>query len=94
MTTIFETPKGDILVVCKGADSVVKELLKHKDHEDMKKTDKFLEDYSNKGLRTLLYVSKVVPREVYDEWNLRWSQAKLMNAGKLEKIAKLGAEME
>jgi magnesium-transporting ATPase (P-type) len=30
MTTIFEAPNGEILCICKGADSIVKELLKDK----------------------------------------------------------------
>jgi len=84
MTTILETPTGEILVVCKGADSIVKELLKDPKQADMEKTDSFLKDYSLTGLRTLLYVSKVVPKEQYNEWNYRWSQAKLMNKGKKE----------
>jgi phospholipid-translocating ATPase len=94
MTTIFETPDGEILVVCKGADSVVKELLKDKDQPDMVKTDGYLREYSNKGLRTLLYVSKVIPRDVYDEWQNRWGLAKTMSSGKAEKLASLGAEIE
>lgn len=73
MTTIMETPTGEILVVCKGADSIVKELLRDKDQADMHKTEDFMTEYSNKGLRTLLYVSKVVDREYYEEWLQRWA---------------------
>lgn len=53
----------------------------------MKKTDSYLREYSNKGLRTLLYVSKVVPKDVYDEWQNRWGMAKTMSTGKVEKLA-------
>jgi len=43
----------------------------------MAKTNAFLDEYSSKGLRTLLYVSKVIPRLEYDEWNYRWAKASL-----------------
>ena len=41
-----------------------------------------------------MYVSKVIPRQEYDEWNYRWAKANLLATGKAKKLARLGAEME
>jgi len=92
MTTVVETPDNEILVICKGADSIIEKRLR--DKNTMDKTAKYLEDFSNKGLRTLLIAGKIVPRAEYNEWNHRYSQAAVLTKGKAEKLAALGEELE
>lgn len=92
MTTVLETPDNEILVICKGADSIIEKRLR--DKNTMSKTAKYLEDFSNKGLRTLLIAGKIVPRDEYNEWNHRYSQATILTKGKAEKLAALGEELE
>lgn len=80
MTCIFETPKGEILLTCKGADTILRpRLKKHLQEEAYQKTLNFLDTCSVMGLRTLLYTSKIIPRDEYNNWNYRWAKAELMN---------------
>lgn len=60
----------------------------------MEITDKFLEEYANEGLRTLLLVEKVLEPEEYERWNARYQEACLAIHGREEKIFALGEELE
>jgi magnesium-transporting ATPase (P-type) len=63
MTVVVRDPKGQVRVMCKGADSILFPLLKRtKESKDIEKcTNAFLEEYAKEGLRTLLLVEKVMP---------------------------------
>ena len=53
MSVIVRTDDGRILVICKGADSIIEKRLKsNQDH--LEKTKGFLDDFAKTGLRTLL----------------------------------------
>ena len=69
MTSVLRDPDGDILVMCKGADSVLLPLLKNPDDPDVKElikqTNLYLDEYAKTGLRTLLIVEKRISDEEY-----------------------------
>lgn len=52
----------------------------------LEESQKFLEDYANEGLRTLLIAYKFVEEDVYAEWNTKFQKALLMTAGKEKAI--------
>ena len=54
MTVIVKTPDGRILVMTKGADSIIVPRLRNGQDELIKKTSRNLLSYANEGLRTLL----------------------------------------
>lgn len=71
MTVIVRAPDGRIVVMCKGADSIILPLL-HKDSMNVKETIGMLEKYSREGLRTLLIVEKEITEEEYNVWNKKY----------------------
>ena len=59
MTVIVRTPEDKILVVCKGADSIIEKRLVP-GQALLQKTHHYLETYAKQGLRTLLIASKEI----------------------------------
>lgn len=53
MSVVVRTPENKILVICKGADSIIEKRLKARS-PTLKKTQNFLDAYAKTGLRTLL----------------------------------------
>lgn len=68
MTVIVRNPEGQIIVMCKGADSIILPLLR-KDSENVESTISLLEMYSREGLRTLLLAQKEISEQEYNRWN-------------------------
>ena len=61
--------------MCKGADSIIKERLDLKSDSnslEMDKTQKYVDEYAEEGLRTLLLAKKSLERQYYDAWNERF----------------------
>jgi len=67
MTVIVRTPEGKIMVVCKGADSIIEKRLRP-GQGVLPTTNKFLEEYANEGLRTLLIAYRYVTEDFFNEW--------------------------
>jgi P-type E1-E2 ATPase len=57
MTVVVKTPEGKIIVICKGADSIIEKRLKP-GQKNLSVTQEFLEGYATIGLRTLLIAKK------------------------------------
>jgi magnesium-transporting ATPase (P-type) len=94
MTCVVETPSGDILVLCKGADSIVLPLC-HKSDEALKiKTQAFIDDFANDGLRTLVLAQKKLTRSEYDKWNRKYQDAILSIKGREELLEECALELE
>ncbi|KAJ3218785.1 hypothetical protein HDU67_004033 [Dinochytrium kinnereticum] len=97
MSVIIRRPEGQLVLLVKGADSVVFERLKRTgtptspqsapadgnsdaqhpllDGADPDVTSKHLEIFANEGLRTLCLAYKVIPENVYEEWNKKFMLA-------------------
>ena len=61
--------------MCKGADSIIKERLDLKSGSnslEMDKTQKYVDEYAEEGLRTLLLAKKSLDQQYYDAWNERF----------------------
>jgi len=74
MTVVVKTPDDRILVVCKGADSIIEKRLKP-NQKALKSTNQFLEDYATQGLRTLLIASKYIEEQEYISWSDKYNKA-------------------
>jgi len=59
MTVVVRTPENKVLVICKGADSIIEKRLR-KGQVNLKRTQNFLDNYAKQGLRTLLIASKEI----------------------------------
>lgn len=62
MSVIVKDPKGQIVLMCKGADSVILERMsqKSKDSEVLKQTQIYVDKYAEEGLRTLFLAEKII----------------------------------
>ncbi|KAK4701642.1 phospholipid-translocating ATPase, partial [Phenoliferia sp. Uapishka_3] len=76
MSTIVRTPDGRILLICKGADSVIYQRLR-KDHDPelIESTTRHLEDFANAGLRTLCISSKYLDPDEFARWSKVYDKA-------------------
>ncbi|KAJ2995854.1 hypothetical protein HDV02_000371 [Globomyces sp. JEL0801] len=86
MSVIVERPEGEIILLCKGADSVIYERLLQEGNEELKEvTNNHLAMFANDGtvynnngnlgLRTLCLGYRVLGREEYNEWNAKYRKA-------------------
>jgi phospholipid-translocating ATPase len=70
MSIIVRDIEGRILLICKGADSVIYQKLRPDHPEELKKTtQKDLEDFANAGLRTLCIAQRYLEEGEYLEWS-------------------------
>lgn len=80
MTSVFrDLSNGQIIVMCKGADSALLPLLRDKESAQVRSlTDKsvaFMNDFAKEGLRTLLIVEKTMSEAEYARWSASYSAA-------------------
>lgn len=70
MSVIVRDVEGRILLICKGADSVIYQKLRADHPEELKQTtQRDLEDYANAGLRTLCIAQRYLEEGEYLEWS-------------------------
>ena len=74
MTVVVRTPENAILVICKGADSIIEKRLKP-GQSLLEKTQDFLDAYAKQGLRTLLIASKQISEQEYQAWQQKYQKA-------------------
>lgn len=70
MSCIFRDPNGKIILMCKGADSVIEERLskESKDSEVFSRTKQFVHKFAMEGLRTLFLAERCVPEDEFEVW--------------------------
>jgi len=69
MSVIVRQPDGRILMICKGADSVIYQRLKADHNPELKKsTERDMEEFANTGLRTLCIAYRYLPEEEFSHW--------------------------
>lgn len=61
---LVRDPQNRVMVVCKGADSIINERLE-KNQPWIKETNEDLERYAEVGLRTLLIAYKYIDEDFY-----------------------------
>ncbi|XP_010534920.1 PREDICTED: phospholipid-transporting ATPase 6 [Tarenaya hassleriana] len=69
MSVIVRDEKGHILLLCKGADSIIFDRLAKRGKTYLGATTKHLNEYGDAGLRTLALAYKVLEEEEYSAWN-------------------------
>jgi len=74
MSVIVKCPDKKIRLFIKGADSVIRERVT-KNPEIIKDTDKFLMNFAQRGLRTLMVAYKEIGEKEYDEWSDEYRRA-------------------
>ncbi|KAG8656468.1 hypothetical protein MANES_04G141200v8 [Manihot esculenta] len=91
MSVIVRDEDGQILVLCKGADSIIFDRLSKKGRMYEETTTKHLNEYGEAGLRTLALAYKKLDESEYDAWNNEFTKAKTSigadREGMLERVA-------
>ncbi|KAE9595722.1 putative phospholipid-translocating ATPase [Lupinus albus] len=76
MSVIVKDEEGRILLLCKGADSVMFERLAKNGREFEEKTLEHVHEYADAGLRTLILAYRELNEEEYKEFDNKISEAK------------------
>ncbi|BEI88398.1 uncharacterized protein CcaverHIS019_0111160 [Cutaneotrichosporon cavernicola] len=76
MSVIVRSPEGQIVLYCKGADTVIYERLVKNHNEQLKQTTlKDLETFANAGLRTLCIAYRYMGEQEFDQWSKQYDEA-------------------
>lgn len=96
MSIIVEDPNGQKILMCKGADSIIKERLSQesKSSVEFKETQAAVDECARVGLRTLFLAEKYLDDATYEEWNKKSHASKLVIDGREEAIAKVDELIE
>ncbi|KAG0187171.1 hypothetical protein DFQ28_006789 [Apophysomyces sp. BC1034] len=105
MSVIVKPQDSDrIVLLCKGADSVIFERLctdfggqveLGESQEEMKRlTAAHLDEFANEGLRTLCLAYRFISREEYEPWNRRYQEASSSIHSREEKLDAICEEIE
>jgi phospholipid-translocating ATPase len=93
MSVLVRTPDDRVMIVCKGADSIINERLQ-KDQPFIKETNEDLEKYAEVGLRTLLIAYKYLDDFFYEKWVLKFKIAESSTQDREGLIDKCAEEIE
>ncbi|CAL1710461.1 unnamed protein product [Somion occarium] len=95
MSVIVRNPQGQIVLYCKGADSVIYErLAADHDPELKEKTSKDMEAFANSGLRTLCIAYRYLTEQEYMEWQRIYDAACNSTTDRDEQIDKANEKIE
>lgn len=95
MSAIIRMPNGKIMLLCKGADSIIYSRLKRGEQSELRKTTaEHLEMFAREGLRTLCIAQKELGEEEYQNWNKDHDLAAAAIVDREEKLEKVSDEME
>lgn len=95
MSVIVRNPQGQIVLYCKGADSVIYErIAENHDLALKEKTSKDMETFANGGLRTLCIAYRLMSDEEYLEWSRVYDAAASSIKDRDEEIDKANALVE
>ncbi|XP_016474984.1 putative phospholipid-transporting ATPase 7 [Nicotiana tabacum] len=81
MSVIIRDERGQILLLCKGADSIIYDRLAKNGRRFEEATTKHLNDYGEAGLRTLVLAYKKLDATEYSAWNEEFTKAKASISG-------------
>ncbi|KAK7281787.1 hypothetical protein RIF29_10064 [Crotalaria pallida] len=76
MSVIVKDEEGRILLLCKGADSVMFERLSVNGREFEEKTVERVHEYADAGLRTLILAYREIDEEKFKEFDAKFSEVK------------------
>ncbi|CAD8142403.1 unnamed protein product [Paramecium pentaurelia] len=97
MSVIVQDQNDQIMLLCKGADSMIINLLDKQNRQNQELlsiTEQHLEQYAEKGLRTLLLAYKDLSKQQYDEWISNYLQAGLQTINRDEQLLNLQDQIE
>ncbi|KAG9291142.1 hypothetical protein G9A89_013014 [Geosiphon pyriformis] len=87
MSVLVRQPEGGVILLCKGADSVIYERLEKGRQTELKEeTLAHLEAFANEGLRTLCIAYRTISEEEFTTWSEQYAEAASSINDREEKI--------
>ncbi|NWY52345.1 AT8B5 ATPase, partial [Chionis minor] len=94
MSVIVRSPEGELTLYCKGADTILYELL-HSSCDSLKEeTTEHLNEFAGEALRTLVVAYKNLDEDYFQDWIRRHHEASTALEGREEKLSELYEEIE
>ncbi|XP_024973098.1 probable phospholipid-transporting ATPase 4 [Cynara cardunculus var. scolymus] len=93
MSVIVQDETGQILLLCKGADSIIFDRLAKNGRVYEEATTKHLNDYGEAGLRTLALAYRKLEESEYSAWNDEFVKAKTAITGDREAMLERVSDM-
>lgn len=89
MSCIFRGPDNKLVLMCKGADTVITERLTpaSRNSQVFMNTQKNVDQFADQGLRTLYLAEKILDENEYRQWNEKSKAAKLVINNREEQVA-------
>ncbi|KAI8805334.1 hypothetical protein BJ742DRAFT_656099, partial [Cladochytrium replicatum] len=99
MSVVYRLPDGRIVLLCKGADSVIFERLTQSARAGyerifQERTVEHLSRFASDGLRTLCYAYREFDEREYAMWSARYQEAATALTGRSKKLDAVAAEVE
>lgn len=85
---------GQVLLLAKGADSIIFERCAPGQDALKDATDDALEDFANKGLRTLCLAYKPLDADAFDDWAYRYNEASVSLVNRDERMEDVASALE
>ncbi|XP_062154657.1 probable phospholipid-transporting ATPase 4 [Alnus glutinosa] len=93
MSVIVKDEEGNILLLCKGADSIIFERLSRNGRIYEEATTRHLNEYGEAGLRTLALAYRKLDESEYATWNDEFQKAKTSIGGDREAMLERVSDM-
>ncbi|XP_058073959.1 probable phospholipid-transporting ATPase 4 [Magnolia sinica] len=93
MSVIVQDVDGQILLLCKGADSIILDRLSKNGREYELDTVRHLNEYGDAGLRTLMLAYKKLEESEYYTWNCEFVKAKTTMGPEREELLERVADL-
>ncbi|KAG2281654.1 hypothetical protein Bca4012_050129 [Brassica carinata] len=93
MSVVVRDEEGQLLLLCKGADSIIFERLAKNGKTYLGPTTKHLTEYGEAGLRTLALAYRKLDEEEYSAWNSEFQKAKTSIGSDRDGLLETGADM-
>ncbi|XP_075415078.1 phospholipid-transporting ATPase FetA-like [Tenrec ecaudatus] len=94
MSVIVRTPENRVMLFCKGADTVLYQLLHPSCSSLTETTMDHLDDFASEGLRTLVVAYREIDYATFGEWSRKHSEACLSIEHREDKLASVYEEIE
>ncbi|TQN73053.1 Phospholipid-transporting ATPase DNF1 [Colletotrichum shisoi] len=95
MSAIVRMPDNRILLICKGADSIIYSRLKRGEQQELRKvTAEHLEMFAREGLRTLCIAQRELTEHQYQAWRKEYDAAASALEHREEKMEEVADHLE
>lgn len=88
MSVIMQNDKGQIVMYCKGADSIMMPRFLQSEAVNLKNTTVHVDEFASVGLRTLLFGMKHMSKDEYDQFKAEYEVAIYFTLGSQEQSRK------